>query len=96
MVDSISHFVDNQGEQIKDDSGALYNGEVVFSGSVKTRFRDGYIHSDSGPAVEGPGDHKEYWVDGYLHRSDGPAVISSDGSFLEYWEKGKQIRIEEK
>jgi hypothetical protein len=57
-------------------------------------YKDGLLHREDGPAVEGPFGQK-YWLQhGEFHREDGPAVIWPNGA-QEWYLKGIQYTKEE-
>lgn len=58
-------------------------------GDVTYRYRDGKLHCDDGPAIEGPG-IKIYANDGEFHREDGPAYITDNS--VTYYRRGKLHR----
>jgi len=53
--------------------------------------RDGQIHRDGGPALEGIDGTKMWYRNGLMHRDDGPAYEGADGT-KQWWRDGKLHR----
>ena len=51
----------------------------------KKWYKNGLLHREDGPAIEGVDGLKAWFIKGKLHRKDGPAVEWPDGS--KYWYK---------
>lgn len=56
-------------------------------------YKDGLLHREDGPAVEGKDGSKEWYLNGNLHREDGPAVEYADGS-KEWYLHGNRHRLD--
>jgi len=54
-------------------------------------YKNGKLHREDGPAVEGISGSKYWYKNGQLHREDGPAVEYTDGSKL-WWLHGQRHR----
>ena len=57
----------------------LVDGEIRLLGCGYTEL---FVDSQGG---------RRYFLNGQLHREDGPALITSDGSYAEWYIKGRQI-----
>lgn len=56
----------------------IHPGDVYYT-------KNGHLHREDGPAIEGVGGDTEWCKNGQLHRDDGPAVEKPDGS--KFWYK---------
>lgn len=64
------------------------NGEKTTGDGTVLRFKNGYLHAEGTPAIEGPG-HAEYWENGILIKA-----LTDNFDTLEIWENGQPVRIE--
>ncbi len=67
------------------------DGQTEDHDGYKRWHRDGKLHREDGPAIEGPDGYKAWWRDGRLHREDGPAVEDPDG-YKVWYREGKLHR----
>ena len=70
--------------QPEDKSGEYV---VIYFIGTKHWYKDGELHREGYPAVEGFNGFKEWWLNGKRHRVDGPAYVRKDG-VEEYWFEG--------
>ena len=47
--------------------------------------KDGKLHREDGPAIEGSDGSKQWYKDGLRHREDGPALEFTDASTVWYF-----------
>ena len=68
------------------DSLIPENGLFSFGDGTFSWWKNGKIHRDDGPAIEGVSGAKSWYQNGKLHRDDGPAIEFADGTFAYYFE----------
>jgi len=74
---------------VKQDGDTASIRTVRPDGSFEWRNREGKLHCEDGPAMDGPLG-KSWYRNGKRHREDGPAVEHADGR-KEWYRHGKEL-----
>ena len=85
MTNGLPHV---NGEQVLQNE---LNGAYRKPDGFIEHYKDGKLHSDSGPAMEHPDGTKIYYREGQIHRGNDLPAVEYAGGEKEYFRHGKQV-----